>query len=100
MTTTRPPKIVRAKGWYRVMEAVLDAAIELFAERGPAGTPIRDLATRSGVNHGLCYRHFGTKDQLVAAVLDRLSTHLQELVASQTPAAEIEIQVDRHVKVL
>ncbi len=36
-------------------------ATDLFAERGPAATSIRDIAARSGVNDGLVFRPFGTK---------------------------------------
>jgi AcrR family transcriptional regulator len=64
------------------MEAVLDAAADLFASQGPAATSIREVATRSGVNHGLVYRHFGTKEELVSAVLDHVSTRFNEAVAS------------------
>ncbi|GAA4385394.1 TetR/AcrR family transcriptional regulator [Tsukamurella soli] len=49
------------------------AATDLFAERGPAATSIRQIADRAGVNQGLVFRHLGTKDQVVGAVLDSLS---------------------------
>lgn len=64
------------------MEAVLDAAADLFALRGPAATSIREVAARSGVNHGLVYRHFGTKEELVSAVLDHVSDRFNEAVDS------------------
>ncbi len=54
------------------MAAVLGSAAELFAERGPTATSIRDIAERAGVNHGLVFRHFGAKENLVGAVLDHL----------------------------
>lgn len=57
-----------------VVAAVLDSAADLFAERGPAATSIRDIAERAGVNHGLVFRHFGTKEKLVARVLDYLAS--------------------------
>ena len=63
------------------MTAVLDAASELFAQQGPAATSIREVAGRSGVNHGLVYRHFGTKEELVAAVLDHVSDRVNEAIA-------------------
>ena len=63
------------------MTAVLDAASELFAENGPAATSIREVAGRSGVNHGLVYRHFGTKEELVAAVLDHVSDQVNAAIA-------------------
>ncbi|MUM35063.1 TetR family transcriptional regulator, partial [Mycolicibacterium sp. CBMA 361] len=40
-----------------VVAAILEAAAELFAARGPAATSIRDIAAKSNVNHGLVFRH-------------------------------------------
>lgn len=79
--------------------AVLEAATDLFAERGPAATSIRDIAARSKVNHGLVFRHFGTKDQLVGAVLDNLGANLTELLESGAPA-EVERAMDRQMRVM
>ena len=45
-----------------VVAAVLEAASELFAARGPAATSIRDIAAKSNVNHGLVFRHLGSKE--------------------------------------
>jgi AcrR family transcriptional regulator len=83
-----------------VVAATLAAAAELFAERGPAATSIRDIATRSRVNHGLVYRHFGTKERLVGAVLDHLGDSLAALLADGAPADEIERATDRHMRVM
>src|ERR1700739_1835568 len=71
-------------GREEVAAAILEAATELFAERGPAATSIRDIAARSRVNHGLVFRHFGTKEQLVGAVLDQLGKNLTDLLQSGT----------------
>lgn len=87
-------------GRAEVAAAVLDAAAELFAERGPAATSIRDVAARSKVNHGLVFRHFGAKDRLVGAVLDHLGSRLSELLERDAPAAEVERAVDRHTRVV
>lgn len=51
-------------------DALLDAAVELFAERGPASVSIRDIARHAGVNHGLIHRHFGSKDDLLAEAIE------------------------------
>ena len=63
------------------------AAASLFAEKGPQATSIRDIAARSGVNHGLVYRHFGAKESLVSEVLDSL------VGASTEEAAELHLRV-------
>jgi TetR/AcrR family transcriptional regulator, repressor for neighboring sulfatase len=78
----------------------VESAAELFAERGPAATSIRDIAARSNVNHGLIHRHFGSKDRLVGAVLDHLGQRLAELLAAEAEGSEIADAVDRQLRVL
>jgi TetR/AcrR family transcriptional regulator, repressor for neighboring sulfatase len=87
-------------GREEVAAAILDAATDLFAERGPAATSIRDIAARSKVNHGLVFRHFGTKEQLVGAVLDHLGANLTDLLGSQAPADVVERALDRQMRVM
>lgn len=44
--------------------ALLAAARELFADRGYAGTTVRGVADRAGVNQALLFRYFGNKEAL------------------------------------
>lgn len=71
-TTNRIDPIPIPTGRDAVRSALLHHAADLFAERGPAATSVRDIADRARVNHGLVFRHFGAKENLVAAVLDHL----------------------------
>jgi AcrR family transcriptional regulator len=80
------------------MVAVLAAAADLFAVQGPAATSIREVAARSGVNHGLVYRHFGTKEELVSAVLDHVSDRFNEAVTSGSD--QVDLEVERQWRVL
>ena len=73
-----------------VIAAVLQAAGELFAQKGPAATSIREVAARAGVNHGLLHRHFGSKRQLLAATLQNLADSAAELRESGAPREEFE----------
>ena len=50
---------------------ILDAAEELFAERGFAKTSFVDIAARSGISRGSIPWHFKNKDGLLLAVVDR-----------------------------
>ena len=50
--------------------AVLDAAGELFSERGYAATSIADVAGRAGVSPETVYRQFGSKRALLLRWLD------------------------------
>ena len=52
--------------------AALAAAQHLFAEKGFAGTSMREIAFLSGVSQPLIHYHFGSKDALYTAVKERL----------------------------
>jgi AcrR family transcriptional regulator len=52
-------------------ERLLDASELLFAERGLAGTSVRDISARVGVTPGSLYNHFRNKQALYEAVIDR-----------------------------
>jgi len=73
-------------GGERTAERILDAAEELFAERGYTGTTLRDVATRVGVRPPSLYNHFASKDALYAAVLERGIGPLIELLARSAAA--------------
>ncbi len=45
-------------------EAILAAALELFAERGFHGTTVPSVAEHAGVGTGTIYRHFKSKEEL------------------------------------
>lgn len=52
-------------------DAVLDAALEAFAERGYEGTSVREIARGLGVSHNLIPQRIGSKDVLWYAAVDR-----------------------------
>ena len=52
----------------RNQQQVLDAARELFIERG-LDCPLEEVARRAGVGIGTLYRRFGDRDALIKAVL-------------------------------
>lgn len=57
------------------MEALLDAADRLFTTSGPADVSLRAIAREADVNHGMVHRHFGTRDDLVDSLLERMATN-------------------------
>ncbi|MBI2390057.1 MAG: helix-turn-helix transcriptional regulator [Deltaproteobacteria bacterium] len=61
----------------------LDAATVLFAERGPAQVSVKDIAAHAGVNHGLVHRHFGSKEALLRAVMERLVRRIEAALPSE-----------------
>lgn len=50
---------------------ILAAARRLFAEQDLASVSIRDIAAAAGVSHGLVQRYFGTREEMVAAIIRR-----------------------------
>jgi TetR/AcrR family transcriptional regulator, repressor for neighboring sulfatase len=57
-------------------EALLQAAIDLFAEHGPASVSVRDVSRRAEANAGLIYRHFGSKEALLEEAIEQGSAGL------------------------
>jgi TetR/AcrR family transcriptional regulator len=62
----------RLRGPGQTRAIVIDAAERLFAERGFAATSMRDISAASGVSHPLIHHHFGSKEELYAAVKRRM----------------------------
>ena len=59
-------------------QRILDAAAELFARDGFAGTRVDQIATMAGVNKRMLYHHVGAKAELFAAVLEDQAGRLNE----------------------
>lgn len=70
----RPTQRSRAKADRRA--ALLDAAAGLFAERGYNGVSIEDLGSAVGVSGPAVYRHFPSKQAVLAALLVGVSQSL------------------------
>ncbi len=51
-------------------ERILDAALDLFGDRGLTGTTVRQIAARAKVNVAAISYHFGGKDELYRAVAE------------------------------
>ncbi|MGH8682005.1 MAG: TetR/AcrR family transcriptional regulator, partial [Burkholderiales bacterium] len=48
---------------------ILDAALDLFVEKGFAATRLEDVAQRAGVSKGTVYLYFDSKEDLFKAVI-------------------------------
>lgn len=98
-TPTRPPKAAelprasrpseRDLGTRRVVvdkrEAILDAALALFVERGFYGTAVPEIADRAGVGAGTIYRYFESKEALVNAIYRHQKQTFAHVVLSDFP---------------
>ncbi|WP_444999456.1 TetR family transcriptional regulator [Halomonas mongoliensis] len=61
-------------------EALLDAAEEVFLEKGVARTSLEQIARHAGMTRGAVYWHFRNKADLFRAMLNRVRMPFQELV--------------------
>lgn len=71
--------------------AILNAATELFGERGFAGVGMEDIGAAVGITGPSIYNHFDSKDKILVAILDRGNGILQacldrELIRAPGPA--------------
>jgi len=51
-------------------DGILDVAARLFREHGYAHVTLRKIAQAAGIKAGSIYYHFGSKDEIVVAILD------------------------------
>jgi len=81
----------RAKRGYHhgnLSEALIDAARQLLAEKGPAGFTLKDAARAAGVSAAAPYRHFKDRAALIGAVSDRGYTQFAERLEAAASAGK------------
>jgi AcrR family transcriptional regulator len=61
-------------------DAILDAALELFVEKGFHGTAVPEIAERANVGAGTIYRYFPSKEAVVNALYQQYKGELTALV--------------------
>jgi AcrR family transcriptional regulator len=79
----------------RTRSLLLDAAEEVFAEKGFTPASLDDIARTAGYTKGAIYKHFTTKEDLFLAVSDRYwrryFDHFTEVLASATEVGAAEL---------
>jgi len=76
--------------------AVLEAALELFVERGFHGAPTSLIAQRAGVGVGTIYRYFSSKDELIHAIYHELHARFhRQFVADLEKGGSLRERVTR-----
>lgn len=66
-----PERWTRERRVQHTRDLLLDAAEKLFAERGLGGASLEDIADAAGYTRGAIYAHFGSKEELFLAVIER-----------------------------
>ena len=81
---------------------MLDAAVELIVDRGPAATSLKEIGLMAGYSRGLAGQRFGSKDKLFAFVLRQVGEnwldHLKESTQNLSGLSAIHTALDEHYK--
>ncbi len=83
---TKARGLVKTDKGQQTKAAILDAALEMFLERGYEDTTMRAIAERAGVALGNAYYYFHSKEHLIQAFYGR--THQDHLNASAALLSE------------
>ncbi|MDR1387905.1 MAG: TetR/AcrR family transcriptional regulator [Propionibacteriaceae bacterium] len=78
------------------LAAILDAASELFAEKGYEATTVADILDAVGMGKGTFYHYFDSKQEVLEAFVERLTAQVVE--RANTIAADPEL--DAHSKLV
>lgn len=74
-------------------ERILDSALGLFAERGFAAVGVNEIGARAGLTGPAIYRHFTSKEEILAALFDAAMDRLLELAGPRRPDPQEELGV-------
>ena len=81
-TTRRARPTGRRAGDSGTRDAILDAALRLFAERGYDGASVRAIAGAAGVDPALVRHFYGDKEALFATAVASRTTLVEQLAAA------------------
>ena len=92
----------RADATRRRRQAILDAALACFADKGYDDTTLADIRRRAGASTGSIYHHFGSKEQIAATLyLDGVrqtqEAGLTALLRTRTARTGVAAQVNAYI---
>lgn len=64
---------------------IVEAAYELFGERGYHAINVADIARRVGMSHGTFYRHFESKFDVFQHIIGDVLARVQSLLSAEDP---------------
>jgi len=82
-------------------QRIIKAAAAAFRKNGIAGTGLSDLMASAGLTHGGFYRHFDSKDQIVAeaftAAAESLAEELAASASRKSPQRGLKAIVEKYL---
>jgi len=82
----RPRRLPPGERRAQIVEAVLD----VVAKHGVPGATVSKIAAEAGVSEGALYVHFGSRDDMLRAALDRIFGEMAELIGSSVGSSAVE----------
>jgi AcrR family transcriptional regulator len=79
-------------------ERLLDAAVAVCAKHGFRGATTREIAAAAAVNEVTLFRHFGSKEKLIAAVVQRSVEAQVEALRATPPGESLEADLRQFAK--
>ena len=70
-------------------DAILESALELFAQRGYGAVRVEDVAKAAGVSRTTFYNHFAERDAILATLFERLLGSVAEELEAHDPSAPL-----------
>lgn len=80
-------------------EAILDAAVEVMAERG-LGASMEEIARRAGVSKQTIYNHYGSKAELARAMSERRAHEVAEILDAPGAVDQPELALAGYARLL
>lgn len=80
-------------------DALINAGIELFSEKGLDLPSLDEICARAGYTRGAFYVHFKDREDLLAAVVDRLlSVFIDVVIAQGDGEADLRVTIERFIR--
>lgn len=84
-------------------EAILRAAVSVFARKGYFNSKVADIAREAGIADGTVYLYFKSKDEILHSIFDRAMTEFitkgkHELQSLQTPIEKLRKIAEIHLE--
>ena len=77
---------LRARG-RRTLRSLLDAGVDVFAERGYHAARVDDIVKLAKTSHGTFYLYFANKEDLFRALVEEVASEMQQLAESLGPVS-------------
>src|SRR5579864_809904 len=95
----------RSAKWVARRDAIIDTSAGLFARRGYHATGLTDLCAANGLGKGALYHYIGSKEELLAAIHDRVMDEVmlgadRVAVAGGAPSAQLAMLGDELLDVI